>query len=283
MLLTSSSVEVSKACYGYHFEGKSIGFVPTMGALHQGHINLVRAATDQCDVVLVSIFVNPLQFDNPEDLEKYPRTLEADLQLLEKEQVEVVFVPEAQHFYIEKPTISINFGPMADVMEGHYRPGHFDGVGVVVSKLLNIVRPNKAFFGLKDLQQYLLIKKMCADLGFQSEIVGVETYRNEEGLALSSRNQRLSASGKKIAAHLYMGLQLVKVGLENGKSLSFVLDEAASFYRSVEGLEMEYLEAIHPGDLRKISSGDGCSELAVCVAGYVDGIRLIDNLYLRLK
>jgi len=172
---------------------------------------------------------------------------------------------------------------MGNILEGKFRDGHFEGVGVVVSKLLNIVQPTIAYFGLKDLQQFLLIKRMCLDLNFQSKIEGVETVRESSGLALSSRNKRLSMDGLKTAAHIYKGLKQMETHILNGATLQESLTHAREYYQGISGLELEYLEAVNGNSLVTVVTLDDANELAVCVAGYVEGIRLIDNLYLRLK
>lgn len=264
-------------------DGFSIGFVPTMGALHAGHMELVQKSKQGNDITVVSIFVNPIQFNNKEDLDKYPRTIEEDIEKLKSLEVDYLFNPDSKDLYPTKPVIGLDFGSMASVMEGKYRPGHFDGVGIVVSKLLNIVQPNVAYFGLKDLQQYLLIKRMCFDLNFPVQIVGVETVRESSGLALSSRNQRLSDQGLQIAANINKGLDMLKEGVLDNQDLNVILNEASKFYESINGLEIEYLEAVNAESLENVTSYDKINELAVCVAGYVEGVRLIDNLYLRLK
>lgn len=263
--------------------GKSVGLVPTMGALHEGHISLVKRAREDNDIIIVSIFVNPLQFNNSADLLKYPRLIEADMVMLQDAKVDVLFAPTEDEMYPSRPTTSINFGEMASVLEGKFRKNHFEGVGVVVSKLLHSALPNRAYFGLKDLQQFLLIKNMCKDLSFPIEVIGVETVREESGLALSSRNLRLSEDGLSIASSINIGLKKVRNAIEIGQSIEKIKEEIQTFFSSVDGLELEYFEFVNTENLRTIHSYEELNELAVCVAGYVEGIRLIDNLYLRLK
>ena len=283
MRTVSAPAELSTLLRKYPKNQHSIGLVPTMGALHHGHVQLITRSTKENDLTIVSIFVNPIQFNSAEDLERYPRTLDQDTELLKELEVDYIFAPQVEDLYPEKPSISIDFGEMAQVLEGAFRPGHFDGVGIVVSKLLNIVNPDRAYFGLKDLQQFLLIKKMCRELSFQAEIVGVETVREASGLAMSSRNQRLSKGAKEIASSIYRGLKRIQTSVEGGAEITNALEEAKTFFHEVDGLELEYLEAVNPSDLTSIGSSLGLTELAVCFAGYVEGIRLIDNLYLRLK
>lgn len=275
--------EIIKHLKKCRIEDQTVGLIPTMGALHKGHFKLIQKSKSENDVTVVSIFVNPIQFNNQEDLKNYPRDLDKDLIQLEKHNVDFVFTPKEDDLYPSKPKISIDFGKMAEVLEGKFRNQHFEGVGIIVSKLLNIIQPTSAYFGLKDLQQYLLIKHMCKDLNFQSKIIGVETEREPNGLALSSRNRRLSNEGIEIASNLHSGLQIISEGYYNKKDLEELMLLVDNHYQSIEGLEIEYLEAVHANTLESVSSFNDASELAVCVAGYVEGVRLIDNLYLRLK
>jgi len=261
----------------------SIGFVPTMGALHEGHFALIKRSENENDITIVSIFVNPLQFNNPKDLEHYPRVVSEDLEMLSERSVDAVFIPDEKDFYPTKPIISIDFGALSERLEGQHRPGHFEGVGVVVSKLLNLVQPTRAYFGLKDLQQFLLIRQMSKDLNFPGEIVGVETVRESSGLALSSRNRRLSEKGKEAAAIINKGLNLIASGIQSHKPIQGLLSNCREFYERESNFELEYLEAVDTTSLLPIEDYAQLDELAVCVAGYVEGVRLIDNLYLRLK
>ena len=256
---------------------KSIGLVPTMGALHNGHLTLINEAR-KCDIVVVSIFVNPLQFNMVEDLDKYPRQLSQDIKMLES-RCDVLFAPEISDMYQNKPQVSMDFMEMGSVLEGAFRPGHFNGVGVVVAKLFNIIQPEKAYFGLKDLQQYVLIKQMVTDLSMPVEIVGCPIAREESGLAMSSRNQRLSENGRAIASNIHTGLKMA-CQLPKKYSLIETKNQVLGFYKTVKGLEIEYLEFVDDLMSVQLEFTDN-PNLAVCVAGYVEGVRLIDNLYLR--
>ncbi|WP_370090075.1 pantoate--beta-alanine ligase [Ekhidna sp.] len=283
MRVLSASIELSNLISALKKEGKSIGFVPTMGALHEGHFSLIQRAKDENEVVVVSIFVNPLQFNNEQDLAKYPRIIEQDLEGLKKLNIDVVFTPSEKELYPEKPVVSIDFGKMATVLEGEFRSGHFEGVGIVVSKLLHLTQPDRAYFGLKDLQQFILIRKMCTDLNFPTEIIGVGTVREDSGLALSSRNARLSDKGRKEATIIFKGLNRFRSGILKKEDFDSILKNVNEMFFSAEGFDLEYLRVVDPADLSEIKSYDTVTELAVCVAGYVEGVRLIDNLYLRLK
>ena len=264
-------------------ENLSIGFVPTMGFLHSGHGGLIEKSKKENDITVVSIFVNPTQFNNDSDLRNYPRDLEADKVFLEKMEVDYLFVPNDELVFKEKPRVSIKSGDLADGLEGKYRPGHFEGVALIVAKMLNFVAPNRAYFGLKDLQQFLIIKQLVQDLSFPVEIVGVDTQRLSSGLAMSSRNARLTSVGKKLASCLKRGLDFSKTCMEKGYTPTEVKAQTIDFYASSPGLDIEYFEVVSGVDLKPLQNGTWPSEVAFCVAGYVEGVRLIDNLYLRLK
>jgi pantoate--beta-alanine ligase len=259
--------------------GKKVGLVPTMGALHRGHLELVSAARRENDVVVASIFVNPTQFNNPEDLKKYPRSLETDLQLLEAENCDFVFVPEENEIYPEEPLTKIQFGYLNSIMEGAHRPGHFDGVGLVVGKLFNIVQPDRAYFGKKDLQQLTIIKKMVHDLNFDIEIIPYPIVREKDGLAMSSRNARLNDEEIKEAPAIYRNLELISERLSKQET-SF---EAAkkSFIEEVDRhstLCTEYIEVVDTKTLRPVENlGEG-KNVSICVAVFAGNIRLIDNV-----
>lgn len=260
--------------------GGEIGLVPTMGALHDGHFSLVREARKANDLLVVSVFVNPLQFNNDQDLINYPRSLQADVDLLRKYGADVVYAPEPGQMYPEKPVVSLTFGPMADVMEGSFRPGHFSGVGVVVSKLFHHTNPDRAYFGLKDLQQFLLVRRMAKDLSFPVEVIGLPIVREASGLALSSRNSRLSSGGRELAGSIHQGLLLGKDLWEDGKSPNETKMAVNDFYKDIKGLQPEYVALVDPENLQDALVNDS-QPVALCVAAYVEGIRLIDNLYLR--
>ncbi len=259
---------------------KTIGFVPTMGALHEGHISLVRKAKEECDVVVVSIFVNPLQFNLASDLEKYPRTLAEDCLLLAQENTDLVFAPEANAFYGQVPAISIEFGNLTAVLEGEMRPGHFSGVAVVVSRLFHILEPNRVYFGAKDLQQVAVVKRLILDLDFDLELVRCPTARNEAGLALSSRNSRLSAEGFIKASWLNKAL---KLGLDHFDFQNPEASKASArqYLEVFEGIQLEYLEWVNADSMEKLVPGKAVDNPALCLAAWVEGVRLIDNMILE--
>lgn len=257
--------------------GKTIGFVPTMGALHQGHISLIREAARQCDVVVVSIFVNALQFNNADDLEKYPRTLKSDLKLLQSEKVALVFTPENDVFYARRPQVTLNFGPVGEEFEGKLRPGHFSGVGVVVSRLFHLVQPDKAFFGAKDLQQMAIIQTLVRDLEFDVEIVRCPTHREDSGLAMSSRNALLSKEGRHLAALLFESLKLASE-MRTSMGLPASASVARAFLVKHPDISIEYINWVDTTTMQPVEKNDSNQEIAICVAARIEGVRLIDNL-----
>lgn len=235
------------------------------------------------DVVVVSIFVNPTQFNNPEDLAKYPRTVETDLAKLEAEGVDYVFLPEVAEMYPKPTGLTFDFGDLERILEGAFRPGHFNGVGVVVAKLLHIIHPDKAFFGQKYLQQVAIIRRMVDDLAFDVEMVVVPTSREKDGLAMSSRNGRLTAEDRKHALVLFESLTLARKELLAGKPWFEVQDKISHKFNLVPGVELEYFELVRTNSLEVVSTIDISEqttgkEYSLCTAAYVGDVRLIDNL-----
>lgn len=261
-------------------QGKTIGFVPTMGALHEGHLSLVKKANATCDYVVVSIYVNPTQFNVQADLDKYPRTIERDCELLNGF-CDLVFNPiQNCEVYGEKIILKdYNFEGLDTQLEGEFRPGHFKGMANVVCKLFEIVQPHIAFFGLKDYQQYLLVKKMVEVEGFNLEVKGIETIREASGLAMSSRNERLSLKGKEVASVIHYTLQFCE------KYASFLtVDSLKSKAMAIlEGLiEVEYLEFRDAETLVKIEEFKENQLIFLSFAGYLEEVRLIDNIRFTL-
>jgi pantoate--beta-alanine ligase len=257
--------------------GKSIGFVPTMGALHEGHKALVDKASEENELVVISIFVNPTQFNNQEDLALYPRTLDADLDLLKTIKNGIVFVPTVSDIYPENTSFKpFDLGILDKVMEGKHRPGHFDGVVHVVHNLFKIVEPTKAYFGQKDFQQLAVIRKMNAHYGFPIEIIACETLRENTGLAMSSRNMRLSEQEKKESLIIWQTLQFVKDNKVNF-SPNELLIKAIDFFKS-GNLTLEYLDIVEVDSLEEAQDWE--SQTVCCIAAYCGKVRLIDNLLL---
>lgn len=256
--------------------GKSVGFVPTMGALHQGHLSLIETAKNQNDIVVCSIFVNPTQFNNPHDLAVYPRTLEADCQMLEEANCDIVFAPSAAEMYPSLPTLKFDFGTLENVMEGKFRPGHFNGVGIVVSKLFNIVQPNKAYFGQKDLQQCAVINCLVKDLSFSLDLVICPTQREKDGLAMSSRNRNLSEEQRVIAPEIYKSLTAAFELLKH-QSSTVVKQFVKEYFEVIEDIELEYFEISDFDTLLPIEELS-VGKTALCIAAFMGKTRLIDNI-----
>jgi len=257
---------------------KIIGFVPTMGNLHQGHLNLVREARKLCDVVVVSIFVNPIQFGPNEDFDNYPRTLEQDQQLLADVGCDIVFAPTVEQMYGNKPSLTnISVSGITNDLCGLQRPGHFDGVAVVVTKLFNIVQPNYAFFGQKDYQQLAVIRQFVQDLNIPLEVIGVPIARAEDGLALSSRNGYLSEQERVTAPVIFQSLKTAEQQLHAGKTL----EEALAGIRQTltdAGLVVDYVEARTP-ELQIIDEFN--QDVVILIAAKLGKTRLIDNLQIK--
>lgn len=259
-------------------ENKQVGLVPTMGALHEGHLSLVNKACEECDFVVVSIFVNPTQFNNPEDLRTYPRTLEADKSLLESQtRADVIFAPTVEEVYPEPDTRIFEFGPLAEVMEGKYRPGHFNGVGQIVSKLFMFVEPDKAYFGEKDFQQLAIIRKMTKDLKMDIDIVPCPIVREADGLAKSSRNTLLTKESRKVAPQIYAALKGSKQ-LTTDRTPKEVAQWVVGQLNSTEGLEVEYYEIVDGNTLQPINTWQETDYAVGCITVYAGKVRLIDNI-----
>lgn len=260
--------------------GKTIGLVPTMGALHRGHISLIEASKKQNDLTVCSIFVNPTQFNNPADLLKYPRTFDKDTEMLREVRCDAVFSPENDEMYREKPVVQIDFGNLDKVMEGKFRPGHFSGVGLVVSKLFNIVEPDHAYFGQKDWQQFAIINKLVDELNFPLQLHSVATLREPDGLALSSRNLRLNTDERKRATIFFKALQAGREMILSGKTISAAREVVEKLFASDESVKLEYFELADSKNLNLLNNVDKANRPILCIAGFVGEIRLIDNMFL---
>lgn len=269
--------------------GLSLGFVPTMGNLHEGHGSLIVDAKKECSKVAVSIFVNPMQFGPNEDFEKYPRTLQQDLDLCARLGADMVFTPSTSEIY-GSPSMDLDNSSYVDVPDdltnklcGSFRPGHFRGVATVVSKLFNIVQADKAFFGEKDYQQLLVIKRLAKDLNFPVEVIGLPTVREKDGLAMSSRNQYLSAEQRTLAPALYRGLQHLKeLVRDKNETIANAITIVSQELNSIPEMSLQYLHACHPETLEIISDSEKNSshypQIVFLIAAKLDGVRLIDNL-----
>ena len=294
MIIFNSIQQLKKQLISFQRQKKIIGFVPTMGALHQGHLSLIENAIEECDVVVCSIFVNPTQFNDLNDLEKYPRTLAKDSQMLKKAGCDILFAPDVNEIYSQQELVlkrkkledkswmgekRVNFGLLDKVMEGAQRPGHFNGVAQVVSKLFRIVEPQKAYFGQKDFQQLAIIRSMVKQLGMPVEIIACPIIREANGLAMSSRNERLTKEERSRAGLISKTLHKIKE-YKNNKTIA----ELKAFVEaqiSVEPLmKLEYFEIADAETLQSISDFKQAKSSVACIALKLGGIRLIDNILL---
>lgn len=274
-MLIKTARELSDSLKTARIKKKIVGFVPTMGALHNGHLSLVKRAFLENDFVVVSIFVNPMQFNNQEDLKRYPRTLEKDIELLSSFENLIIFAPNIEEIYPENEVfIPIDLGGLDKVLEGEFRPGHFQGVVHVVHNLFRLIMPNKAYFGMKDFQQLAIIKFMNKYYGFPLEIVACETLREETGLAMSSRNMRLSENDKEDALVIWKTLLFIKEKKGNFSPKELQV-KAIEFFK-LGKLELEYLAIVDSETLKE--ADDWKSSNVCCIAAYCGEVRLIDNL-----
>ncbi|MCS7005710.1 MAG: pantoate--beta-alanine ligase [Cytophagales bacterium] len=264
----------------------SIGFVPTMGALHEGHLSLIRASKQENDCTVCSIYVNPTQFNNSEDLIKYPRNIEKDCQLLQSENCDILFAPTDAEMYpqgFHAELIKIHFGTIETILEGAYRPGHFQGVGLIISKLFNIIHPTRAYFGLKDLQQCFIIKKLVSDLSYRIELRFCPTVREKDGLAMSSRNALLSDEARQLAPQIYQTLLQVQKALEQGYSTQGAIHFGKHFLLQQKEFQLEYLEIVNFETFEFLESVQKNTKIAICLAAWLKNVRLIDNLVFELR
>ena len=271
---------VREAVVRFRGARKTIGLVPTMGALHAGHGRLIETARAECGAVAVSVFVNPIQFDRADDYERYPRTLATDTAFAEARGADLVFAPEIAEMYPRRQRAYVDVEVLAQHLCGQFRPGHFRGVATVVAKLLDIVQPDRAYFGEKDAQQLAVIRRMVADLNLPVEIVGVPTVREADGLALSSRNQHLSADERALAPLLYRSLQAAEAAIVSGERNPEQARQAALTVLSSEPrIRVEYFEIVDPEELQPVA--EIAAPVLVAAAAFLSATRLIDNLVAR--
>jgi pantoate--beta-alanine ligase len=261
-------------------QNKTIGFVPTMGALHAGHLSLVDRCRSMCDITLASVFVNPTQFNDRDDYLRYPRTLDHDGEILANAGCDIVFAPSEKEIYPERDERVFDFGDLDKVMEGRFRPGHFNGVAQVVSRLFDIVGPDKSFFGQKDLQQVSIIKNMVRQLNLTTEIIVCPTVREPDGLAMSSRNTLLSPNQRTEAVKISQALFYAQQQ-SIGAPINEIRNETIRRINSSPELEVEYLEIVDARTLHPVYRWDDAAEIFACVAVRVGKIRLIDNVQLK--
>ena len=277
MLIVQTIAELKACLNGEREQGHSVGLVPTMGALHAGHASLVERSVKENDVTVVSIFLNPTQFNDKKDLERYPRTLEADCELLDKCGAQVVFAPSVEEVYPEPDTRVFSYPPTDAVMEGAFRPGHFNGVCQIVSKLFDYVEPDRAYFGEKDYQQICVIRRMVEDLKMDINIVACPVIREESGLARSSRNTLLSDDERQLAAHIY---RVLSESRKQKMSVAETHDFVVSEIDAIEGLKVQYFSIVDGLTLADVSTWDDAESVVGCITVYCGAvpIRLIDHI-----
>ena len=277
MKVVSTIIELKNLLDTFRAEGNSIGFVPTMGALHNGHASLVERSVRENDVTVVSVFVNPTQFNDKNDLKNYPRTLDADCALLERVGATVVFAPTVEEMYPTEDTRQFSFAPLDSVMEGACRPGHFNGVAQIVSKLFYAVEPRKAYFGEKDFQQLAIIREMVRQLSINVEIVGCPIVREEDGLAMSSRNTLLSEDERELALTISSTL-FASADFAQVNTLAATKAFVEDMINDTEGLDLEYYQIVDGNTLQEIEEWDDSDYVVGCIALFCGNVRLIDNI-----
>lgn len=280
MILVKKITDLRQILDRFRNEGLSIGFVPTMGALHAGHISLINTCKSQHDLTVCSIFVNPTQFNNTADFEKYPITIEKDIEMLEDADCKVLFLPAIAEMYPEAEAIvTYDLGYIETILEGIYRPGHFQGVCRIVDKLLAAVLPDTMYLGQKDYQQCMVINKLISLKQYNTQLFICPIIRETDGLAMSSRNMRLNEQERQQATHIYKSLQVLKKTIEPGNTSA--IKETALNYLQIHGFKVDYVEIAAASNLQPVAEWDGTQPLVALVAAYLNEIRLIDNCYLN--
>lgn len=282
MKILKTSKELVELLASLKNSNSNIGFVPTMGALHAGHISLLERAIQENDTVICSIFVNPTQFNDPKDLEKYPRPIEQDIELLTKAGCHILFMPEVNDVYADNLKWTHSFGELESLWEGAMRPGHFKGVGQIVHKLFNIVKPTNAYFGQKDFQQTLIIKKLISDFNLDINLHVCPIIREENGLAMSSRNIRLNAEDRAHSGKIFEALSFTKEQICAGqRNLSVLKEKAQAILSTVPNLHIEYVDIVNPDNLKIVTEITENDKLLMIIAVKLGGTRLIDNMYVK--
>ena len=281
MKIFSKKKDLKDCLLAHRSANKTVGFVPTMGALHSGHLSLIKEAQQKNDIVVVSLFVNPTQFDSAEDLKKYPKTIKNDIELLDSVSCDILFTPSVEEIYENNiSSENFNFDGLEHQMEGKFRKGHFNGVGTVVKTLFKIVAPHKAYFGQKDFQQLQIIKKMVEKHSLKVEVKGCPIFRQPDGLAMSSRNVRLSKKQKAAAPFVYKVLQEVRIKF-NTQSVLEITQWVEGQFKNHPTLQLEYFTVADEKSLESIETKEGFKKYRAFIAVFADEIRLIDNLQLE--
>ncbi len=280
MIVYTSIKDIQSAIRQHRVDELSIGFVPTMGALHRGHISLLEQSVKENHITIVSIFINPIQFNNKQDLEKYPRTLEDDCKKLEEAGCDIVFAPSTDEMYPEEVKEHYDFGQLEKVMEGEHRPGHFNGVAVVVKRLFDICMPHKAYFGEKDFQQLAIIKALVEQENMPLEIISCPIIREEDGLAMSSRNVRLSPEERSIAPEIFKSLNWIKQQAGD-RSIGEIVILTKEKLNAMPGMQVEYICIADEDTLMPVQNWDEADNIRAFIALFMGDVRLIDNLKIK--
>lgn len=280
MQIINSCDDVRSCIKDIRLQNKELALVPTMGFLHRGHISLINEAKKVADIVMVTIFVNKEQFNNSDDYDNYPIDIESDVKKLEAAGVDLLFLPMAEEIYtVDEFRFEVDPDVrISNILCGKYRRGHFQGVCKILMKLFTLINPDRAVFGLKDFQQYLIVKKMIEYFKFDIEAVGVETVREESGLAMSSRNANLKGLDYEKAAFLYLAMTNIKNELKNTGNINLILQNGIRQLEKNHGFKIDYFEIRKEGDLSLVEEAESCFECRIFVAAYIDNVRLIDNL-----
>ncbi len=282
MIVVNTRNDLQETLENHRVLGKTVGFVPTMGALHMGHLSLLEQAKTENDIVVCSIFVNPTQFNDPKDLDKYPRPIENDIDMLQSVNCDILFLPEVNEMYSNNEVWDHSFGEIETLWEGAMRPGQFKGVGQIVYKLLSLVHPNKSYFGQKDYQQTVIVKKLCKDFSLSTEIIVCKVIREANGLAMSSRNIRLSETERQEASKIYEALMSSKMLIQQKiYNIPYIIEQATAKLLEINSVKLEYISIVDAENMLPLSEINENSKQLMIIALRIGNTRLIDNMFIN--
>ncbi|MFN5705216.1 MAG: pantoate--beta-alanine ligase [bacterium] len=282
MIVLNTQNDLQETLENHRVLGKAVGFVPTMGALHMGHLSLLQQAKSENDIVVCSIFVNPTQFNDPKDLDKYPRPIENDIIMLQSVNCDILFLPEVNEMYGNNEEWTHSFGEIETLWEGAMRPGHFKGVAQIVYKLLKLVHPNKSYFGQKDYQQTVIVKKLCKDFSLTTEIIVCKVIREENGLAMSSRNIRLSENERQDSSKIYEALVSSKLLVQQKVyNIAYIIEQATAKLLEIKNVTLEYISIVDAENMSEVSEINANSKQLMIIALRIGNTRLIDNMFIN--
>jgi pantoate--beta-alanine ligase len=282
LIVVNTRNDLQETLENHRVLGKTVGFVPTMGALHMGHLSLLEQAKTENDIVVCSIFVNPTQFNDPKDLDKYPRPIENDIDMLQSVNCDILFLPEVNEMYSNNEVWDHSFGEIETLWEGAMRPGHFKGVGQIVYKLLSLVHPNKSYFGQKDYQQTVIVKKLCKDFSLPTEIIVCKVIREANGLAMSSRNIRLTETERQEASKIYEALMSSKMLIQQKiYNIPYIIEQATAKLLEIKNVTLEYISIVDAENMLPLSEINENSKQLMIIALRIGNTRLIDNMFIN--